>query len=186
MFSIWHITNCKNDFFTVPTVIAGNISIRASIGQLPLKSPPFSTNKEDRIRQWNSFAYQKNVDFNVKPTIVIEQTPQRIWNFQASRTIVKHDTKVSLKVIKMWRKIIASIIIVLNFCPHQTSSVKAIRPEFHQRYNQKLVGNFSNLFNTSVEDQSCPERCMCFEFVVRCLFLRIKRVPRAPRNTTDL
>lgn len=34
--------------------------------------------------------------------------------------------------------------------------------------------------------RGCPSRCLCYKTIVRCMYLRLTHVPRAPPNTTVL
>jgi hypothetical protein len=35
-------------------------------------------------------------------------------------------------------------------------------------------------------DQKCPEKCICFDGNVRCMFLRIKNIPQIPKSAKTL
>ena len=35
-------------------------------------------------------------------------------------------------------------------------------------------------------ESGCPDRCVCFETIVRCMFLKIRKIPEIPANTTNL
>jgi hypothetical protein len=67
-----------------------------------------------------------------------------------------------------------------------SAAVRPIRPERRPGRPDVAEVAGSKSEPLKLEAEGCPDRCVCFESIVRCMFLRMKKVPEVPANTTNL
>ena len=88
------------------------------------------------------------------------------------------------KMSKHWTLcFILLVCLLINF----SDCVRPINPEKRSRLGKSSEDGVSPTDRADLKLESgCPDRCVCYETIVRCMFLKLKNVPDIPRNTTNL
>ena len=83
---------------------------------------------------------------------------------------------------------VKTIILIICLSVDVSVSVRPIHPEKQARLGKssESVGLVRSKNENLILESGCPDRCVCYETIVRCMFLSLKKIPEIPKNTTNL
>ena len=76
-------------------------------------------------------------------------------------------------------------IIILAFVSFHNHSVECVKPMLH--YRQDVYRKIHQLrINNKIKSEAveCPYKCICYHSQIRCMFLRLRRLPKFYPNAT--